>query len=551
METLAKCRGLFRSGDWLISADLRSGYYHVNISEEDQEYLGFQFEGQYYVFTSLPFGLGSAPYAFTMLTRQMVKHWRSLGIRLIHYLDDYLWMAPTRELALLLAQRVRADMAALGFYVNDEKSQFEPTQLLEHLGFMVDTGRMVFDVPDRRRAKLLAVAQDLLSYARSHDGRVVARQASRVAGHIQSLFLALGPITRLRTRYLNRDMRPALTGTLSWNRHITLSDEAHQDVAFWVHTLHTLPPQPIVAPRPQPAHVLYTDAGENSWGATLYMGSGYFQPSARPSHPPPLVARADFTAAERVRDSTFRELTGIVGALRTFGGALRGQEFLIRTDSQAAVRIWCRGGSQALDLEGCLYIQDLVLTLDTLIKELAVTPHFQWVPRDLNELADFWSKFKDHGDVMLTSHWFHILDQRWGPHSVDRMASAANARLPRFYSRFYSEGAEGVDCFLVEDWSSENNYIHPDFNMVARVIDHMSRCQARGTLIVPDWPSASWWPILFPACNEGLPSPVVDRIELPHAAFVAAHSETVMKGDGRPPFRLWAVRVDFSIATIH
>ena len=36
----------------------------------------------------LPFGLSSAPYLFTKFFRPLVRHWRSLGIHLVLYLDD-------------------------------------------------------------------------------------------------------------------------------------------------------------------------------------------------------------------------------------------------------------------------------------------------------------------------------------------------------------------------------------------------------------------------------------------------------------------------------
>jgi hypothetical protein len=98
----------------MVAADLQSGYYHVDIHEQDVEYLGFEYLGQYYVFTCLPFGLASAPYAFTLITRAMVKQWRARGVRTIHYLDDFLWLAPSRELCAQLSHHVCSDLERLG-----------------------------------------------------------------------------------------------------------------------------------------------------------------------------------------------------------------------------------------------------------------------------------------------------------------------------------------------------------------------------------------------------------------------------------------------------
>ena len=83
---------LFSKGDYMFTFDLKSGYHHVDIHEDSQTYLEFTWgEGvtrKFYVFRVLPFGLASACYVFTKLLRPLVKHWRSLGLHIILYIDD-------------------------------------------------------------------------------------------------------------------------------------------------------------------------------------------------------------------------------------------------------------------------------------------------------------------------------------------------------------------------------------------------------------------------------------------------------------------------------
>lgn len=541
METLARSRWTFQQGDWMISGDLQSGYYHLEILPEHWQYMGFEFEGQYYVFCCLPFGLTTAPYAFTRLTRQVVRAWRRRGIRLIHYLDDWLWLARSQPLATRLAILVSGDLASLGFLLNYTKSVLTPVQIIVHLGFHIDTVNMTFGVPTERRDRLMSVATDLLAQSQTQKGWVVARQASRVAGHILSLYLALGPITRMRSRYLYRDIHAAASGLVRWDSLVHLSIQARQDVRFWLESLDHLAPSPIHPPPLRPRHVLYTDAGDEFWGASLYLDSGYFAADARPSHPPPTPARGDLPAPLRAKGSTLRELFAIAEALRVFGPLMRGCHVLIRTDSAAATFLWAKGGSQKMDEKGDLALHEAVMAIDALVRRWDLIPQWEWVPREVNDIADFWSKFRDPGDYRLRPDIFAYLDGRWGPHSVDRMASADNSLLPRFFSRFASVGAEGIDCFSVLDWSSENNFINPDFNLLSRVIEHMQRCGASGTLIIPDWPSAPWWPWLFPG---DAPSPVVDRVSLPRDALSPAHDQTILS-NSRGHFGLWAVRIAF------
>lgn len=83
---VAKC--MFTAEDYIFSFDLKSAYHHIEIHELSREYLGFKWQDRYYVFNVLPFGISTAGYIFTKVMREIVKFWRSKGIRIVMYLDD-------------------------------------------------------------------------------------------------------------------------------------------------------------------------------------------------------------------------------------------------------------------------------------------------------------------------------------------------------------------------------------------------------------------------------------------------------------------------------
>ena len=64
---------------------------------------------------------------------------------------------------------------------------------------------------------------------------------------------------------------------------------------------------------------------------------------------------------------------------------------------------------------------------------------------------------------------------------------------------FYQPGSSGVNVFS-QDWSRHNNWLCPPVYLTCKVIKHMEICSAQGTLIVPLWKSAHFWPIL---CSDG------------------------------------------------
>ena len=53
-----------------------------------------------------------------------------------------------------------------------------------------------------------------------------------------------------------------------------------------------------------------------------------------------------------------------------------------------------------------------------------------------------------------------------------------------------------MDCFT-QNWKNDNNWLVPPINSVNKAVFHLLSCKARGTLIVPNWPSSAFWPSLF------------------------------------------------------
>ena len=63
---------------YLFKFDLKSGYHQIDMFEEHQTYLGFSWKidniVKLFVFTVLPFGLSTAPFAFTKVVKPLVKY---------------------------------------------------------------------------------------------------------------------------------------------------------------------------------------------------------------------------------------------------------------------------------------------------------------------------------------------------------------------------------------------------------------------------------------------------------------------------------------------
>lgn len=88
-EGLHMVADVWQEGDGTVSVDLTDGYYHFALHPSAFPYMGLEFEGRYYFFKVLPFGLATAPFVFQKAMRELVGFWRGRSHRLLNYLDDF------------------------------------------------------------------------------------------------------------------------------------------------------------------------------------------------------------------------------------------------------------------------------------------------------------------------------------------------------------------------------------------------------------------------------------------------------------------------------
>ena len=112
---------------------------------------------------------------------------------------------------------------------------------------------------------------------------------------------------------------------------------------------------------------------------------------------------------------------------------------------------------------------------------------------EVNVWADRLSRLPIQYEWKLNPAMFHLLDNTWGPHTVDRFASFSTAQLPRYNSRFYDPATSGIDALAQQDWGQENNFVNPPFRMLSSVLQVIQRQEAYATVIAPLWPGQPWF----------------------------------------------------------
>ena len=118
------------------------------------------------------------------------------------YLDDGISGHPDKVSAAAASIIHQKDLELSGLKMNSEKSCLDPMQVSQWLGFIIDTIRMQFRIPDKKISKL-KVTLDVMIFS----GTAIFRDLARIAGFLNSLYLAVGSISRLFPRQIHSTLQ--------------------------------------------------------------------------------------------------------------------------------------------------------------------------------------------------------------------------------------------------------------------------------------------------------------------------------------------------------
>ena len=271
--------------------------------------------------------------------------------------------------------------------------------------------------------------------------------------------------------------------------------------------------------------IVFSDASNTGYGGYIVQN-------------PLSVSHGMWTESEKGQSSTWRELVAVERVLSSILVFQKGKRIKWFSDNKNVVHIIEKGSMK-------IYLQDIALKIFQLCFQNNVSLVTEWIPRTENEIADQISRIVDFDDWGVSREIFHFVDSLWGPHEIDFFASSCNNNLPVFFSRFCTPGAIGIDAFTV-DWHGINGWFVPPICIISRVIKYLKQCCAFGTVVVPHWQSASFWPLI--ADDSGFISEVKAYVELPvRKEFYQPGKVGDMFGKVDLPFKMLALRIDFSI----
>ena len=255
-------------GAFLVKADIKEAYRMLPIHPHDQFLLGVQWEGTVYTDRALPSGLRSALKIFSAVADAL--HWILVqkGVNnLLHYLDDFIFVAESLDEAKKNMQILVTTFASLG--VPLETSKLEgPARCLTFLGIELDTVTLQLRLPNDK----LQCLKEALASAESK--KCMSKQ------NLQSLTGLLQhavKVVRPGRPFLHRLYALQQVGTCP-SHHIRLNAAARGDIIWWHVFIDKWNGISLAWDLGYhlPEIIVYSDAS-GSWGCGGYVGKDWFQ----------------------------------------------------------------------------------------------------------------------------------------------------------------------------------------------------------------------------------------------------------------------------------
>ena len=129
----------------------------------------------------MPNGLTSVPLNFTKLLKPPLAFLRKQGFISSNYLDDFFLLGDTYDECKLNVQETITLLTKLGFYINMGKPVTEPTHVLQHLGFILNSKDMTVQITQEKYNNIRHWANTLLK-----KNNLKIRDVAKVVGILVS-----------------------------------------------------------------------------------------------------------------------------------------------------------------------------------------------------------------------------------------------------------------------------------------------------------------------------------------------------------------------------
>ena len=469
METHDRIIELLNSNDYMASIDLADAFFSIPVHTDFRKFLAFQFDNEQYMYNVLPFGLTSSPRVFSKVLKPVIAYLRSMAIKISFYLDDIFLCANSSSVLTLHVNQTLNLLTSLGFTPNYKESHLNPCKILKHLGYIWNSSDMTLSIPPEKIDITRQCAHRILSSPKSL--KEISSFIGRVVSHRTAFSYA-----PLHFRHLQLQYCSFLSSNIQWDSLVILNDNSLSDVQWWSNMPETLPPRPLL--HPKPSFTMYCDASSSGWGGILSSGSS---------------TSGSWSTEEGNLHINFLELKAVYLCVSCFLSELHNESLQVFSDNATAVfYINKMGGTQSSDL--CF----LALEFWDLLRLNNISCQATHIAGTSNSIADGFSREEvDRHDYGLSGQTFKSLVKLVPfPLKFDLFASKSSKKLPSYASRLPDPDACILDAFSIS-WPS-NLYIFPPIPLISKVVQKLIVDKSDDVLLItPAWPGLICLPLIL------------------------------------------------------
>lgn len=466
MEDKKTAIRLMRKDSFMASIDLKDSYFLIPVEKSNRKYLRFSYQKKLYEFNCIPFGLCTAPFLFTKLMKPIAQQLRSRGFLSVFYLDDILLFGQSSRECSRNVKETRKLLEGVGLVLNTDKCNFVPSREIKFLGFLFDSKNFCLKLTREKRSQIYNLA---MKFQDIHRCKI--RKLAEFIG----VLVAACPAIRYGTLYtksLEREKFLALEESNgNYDSDMTISKKIIPDLKWWESNVMSCV-NPIREDHFEME--IFSDASLTGWGVACdgERTHGFWDNHERKEH------------------INFLELKAVFYGLKCFAKDKISCAILLRIDNTTALSYINRMGSIQYP------------KLSKLSKEI-----WQWCEvRNLwlfasyisskeNKDADAESRVTQSETEWEFANWaYESVESSFGRFDIDLFASNINSKCKKFISWHRDPEAWAVDAFTVP-WTTLYFYAFPPFAIILRTIQKIISDKAEGVLIVPLWPTQSWYPL--------------------------------------------------------
>ena len=486
LETLKDFHRLVERDSKMIACDEKSGYSHLSITNSSQTYFGFQFGGWLFCYTTLPFGFKAAAFTYQTVGMQVTSYLRTLGMSTMQYIDDRMsatavsclsecnhnvCMTDASKMVYVLLEV----MTRLGYTLSLKKSQLIPSTKIKFLGFYVDSEKEAFILPDDKKDKFVALREKILS-----SNTVDVRTLQRFAGKCISMYLAL-PCSK----FFSRQVNTAISVCLKNSRDVKVEGDLRTELEFW-RFLDTWQGHAQWRAERHRQIVLATDSSGYKYGAKILSGD----------HTGEEIG--DFWQSGDSRPIHVKEADAVLQCLTAIENEVQDARIDLFCDNTAVVYAWQNQGCRDPMLNNVLK-KIFQLVCDKIMHLLLKYIHTS------NNPADAPSRSISFTDCMLQENIWARIDNAFGPHTVDLMATDSNVMHSqtgaplRHFTQAFSPRSAGVNVFAQDISREDNPYVFPPFHLIFPLLCLLREQKVKAcTFVAPVYQiKPIWWPMLM------------------------------------------------------